>query len=197
MRSLRCEASQPETERTDPRRDDDPELPAHAGRVRLGRGHLKQVNAHLARKGLLLKRGSIVDATIIAAPSSTKNKEGERDPEMHQTKKGNQWHFGMKAHIGVDADSGLVHTVTTTPANGRRRRAKRSRHRAPIRPHDERWRALSEAIEGRLPPCARSASMLLGTLRVDRAGALLDDHSGGELWNAPGGGDEFALWVGN
>jgi IS5 family transposase len=78
---------------------------------------LKQVNAHLMRKGLLLKRGSIVDATIIAAPSSTKNAEGERDPEMHQTKKGNQWHFGMKAHIGVDADSGLVHTVTTTPAN--------------------------------------------------------------------------------
>ena len=78
---------------------------------------LKQVNAHLTRKGLLLKRGSIVDATIIAAPSSTKNAEGERDPEMHQTKKGNQWHFGMKAHIGVDADSGLVHTVTTTPAN--------------------------------------------------------------------------------
>ncbi len=59
---------------------------------------------------------SIVDATIIAAPSSTKNAEGERDPEMHQTKKGNQWNFGMKAHIGVDADSGLVHTVTTTAA---------------------------------------------------------------------------------
>jgi transposase, IS5 family len=78
---------------------------------------LKEVNAHLARKGLLLKRGSIVDATIIAAPSSTKNAEGKRDPEMHQTKKGNQWHFGMKAHIGVDADSGLVHTVTTTAAN--------------------------------------------------------------------------------
>lgn len=78
---------------------------------------LKQVNAHLARKGLLLKRGSIVDATIIAAPSSTKNAEGKRDPEMHQTKKGEQWHFGMKAHIGVDADSGLVHTVVTTPAN--------------------------------------------------------------------------------
>ena len=77
----------------------------------------KQVNAHLARKGLLLKRGSIVDATIIAAPSSTKNESGERDPEMHQTKKGNQWHFGMKAHIGVDAASGLVHTVTTTAAN--------------------------------------------------------------------------------
>jgi len=78
---------------------------------------LKQVNAHLSRKGLLLKKGSIVDATIIAAPSSTKNEQGERDPEMHQTKKGNQWHFGMKAHIGVDADSGLVHTVTTTAAN--------------------------------------------------------------------------------
>lgn len=78
---------------------------------------LKLVNAHLARKGLLLKRGSIVDATIIAAPSSTKNAQGQRDPEMHQTKKGNQWYFGMKAHIGVDADSGLVHTVTTTAAN--------------------------------------------------------------------------------
>ena len=78
---------------------------------------LSRVNAHLSRKGLLLKRGSIVDATIIAAPSSTKNAQGERDPEMHQTKKGNQWHFGMKAHIGVDADSGLVHTVTTTAAN--------------------------------------------------------------------------------
>ena len=76
-----------------------------------------RVNGHLTRKGLLLKRGSIVDATIISAPSSTKNAEGERDPEMHQTKKGNQWYFGMKAHIGADADSGLVHTVVTTPAN--------------------------------------------------------------------------------
>ena len=78
---------------------------------------LKLVNAHLSKKGLMLKRGSIVDATIIAAPSSTKNSSGQRDPEMHQTKKGNQWHFGMKAHIAVDADSGLVHTVTTTAAN--------------------------------------------------------------------------------
>ena len=78
---------------------------------------LRIVNALLARKGLMLKRGSIVDATIIAAPSSTKNAQGERDPEMHQTKKGNQWHFGMKAHIGVDADSGLVHTVVGTAAN--------------------------------------------------------------------------------
>ena len=78
---------------------------------------LSRVNAYLTRKGLLLKRGTIVDATIIAAPSSTKNAEGERDPEMHQTKKGQQWYFGMKAHIGVDVDSGLVHTVTGTAAN--------------------------------------------------------------------------------
>lgn len=78
---------------------------------------LEQVNAHLSRKGLMLKRGTIVDATIIAAPSSTKNEEKARDPEMHQTKKGNQWYFGMKAHIGVDTHSGLVHTVVTTAAN--------------------------------------------------------------------------------
>ena len=78
---------------------------------------LALVNKHLERQGLLLRRGSIVDATIISAPSWTKNDTGERDPEMHQTKKGNQWFFGMKAHIGVDVDSGLVHTVSTTPAN--------------------------------------------------------------------------------
>ena len=78
---------------------------------------LATVNAHLCKKGLMLKRGTMVDATIISAPSSTKNAEGARDPEMHQTKKGNQWYFGMKAHIGVDVDSGLVHTVTTTAAN--------------------------------------------------------------------------------
>src|SRR5690606_29557238 len=70
-----------------------------------------------AAKGLLLKNGTAIDATLIAAPSSTKNSSGERDPEMHQTKKGNQWHFGMKEHIGVDADSGLVHTVVGTAAN--------------------------------------------------------------------------------
>ena len=83
----------------------------------LGAEILGRVNGYLSRKGLMLKRGTIVDATIIAAPSSTKNAEGERDPEMHQTKKGNEWFFGMKAHIGVDVDSGLVHTVTTTAAN--------------------------------------------------------------------------------
>ena len=78
---------------------------------------LGTINAGLAQHGLMLKTGTVVDATIIAAPSSTKNKSCERDPEMHQTKKGNQWHFGMKAHIGVDADSGLVHTVIGTAAN--------------------------------------------------------------------------------
>ncbi len=75
------------------------------------------VNAKLIDRGLLLKAGTVVDPTLIAAPSSTKNNSGERDPEMHQTKKGNQWHFGMKAHIGADAVSGLVHTVTGTAAN--------------------------------------------------------------------------------
>ena len=83
----------------------------------LGVQILAAVNAKLIDRGLLLKTGTVVDATLIAAPSSTKNDKGERDPEMHQTKKGNQWHFGMKAHIGVDAESGLVHTVTTTAAN--------------------------------------------------------------------------------
>lgn len=78
---------------------------------------LATINAGLAQQGLMLKTGTVVDATIIAAPSSTKNKAGERDPEMHQTKKGKQWHFGMKAHIGVDVESGLVHTVIGTAAN--------------------------------------------------------------------------------
>ena len=71
----------------------------------------------LQRKGLMLKEGTMVDATIIDAPSSTKNEDGQRDPEMRQTKKGNNYYFGMKAHIGVDVDSGLTHTVVTTPAN--------------------------------------------------------------------------------
>jgi len=78
---------------------------------------LATVNATLSAKGLLLKQGTVVDATLIAAPSSTKNSTGTRDPEMHQTRKGNQWHHGMKAHIGTDADLGLVHSVTTTAAN--------------------------------------------------------------------------------
>ena len=76
-----------------------------------------EVNTLLAERGAFLREGTIVDATIIAAASSTKNKAKERDPEMHQTKKGNAWHFGMKAHIGVDLGSGLVHTVVGTAAS--------------------------------------------------------------------------------
>ena len=75
---------------------------------------LQTVNDLLTAKGLLLRQGTVVDATLIAAPSSTKNASGERDPEMKQSKKGQQWYFGMKCHIGVDADSGLVHTVRGT-----------------------------------------------------------------------------------
>ena len=76
-----------------------------------------EVKALLTERGLMMHQGTIVDATIINAPSSTKNEKKERDPEMHQTKKGNQWYFGMKAHTGVDKDSGLVHTVAVSAAN--------------------------------------------------------------------------------
>jgi IS5 family transposase len=78
---------------------------------------LRLVNDLLQAKGLMLRTGTAVDATLISAPSSTKNAEGERDPEMKQTRKGNNWYFGMKAHIGVDASSGLVHSVVGTAAN--------------------------------------------------------------------------------
>lgn len=78
---------------------------------------LQLINELLSTRGLMLKTGTAIDATLIHAPSSTKNSSGERDPEMHQTRKGNQWFFGMKAHIGVDADSGLVHSVAGTAAN--------------------------------------------------------------------------------
>ncbi len=77
----------------------------------------KEVNRWLSDAGIYLKEGSIVDATIIEAASSTKNKAKERDPEMHQTQKGKQWFFGLKAHIGVDARTGLTHSLSTTAAN--------------------------------------------------------------------------------
>lgn len=83
----------------------------------LGEAMFTVLNARLAAAGLMMRGGSIVDATIIAAPSSTKNTTGTRDPQMHQTKKGNQWYFGMKAHTGVDAGTGLVHSVTVTAAS--------------------------------------------------------------------------------
>ncbi|WP_410316387.1 IS5 family transposase [Klebsiella pneumoniae] len=83
----------------------------------LARQLFKTINRWLAEAGVMMTQGTLVDATIIEAPSSTKNKEHQRDPEMHQTKKGNQWHFGMKAHIGVDTKSGLTHSLVTTAAN--------------------------------------------------------------------------------
>ena len=86
-------------------------------RHELGKALFDEINAHLGSQGLRLREGSIVDASIIEAPSSTKNRTRERDPEMHQTKKGNQWHFGMKVHIGVDSKTGIVHSLSTTAAN--------------------------------------------------------------------------------
>ena len=83
----------------------------------LGGAMLDTVNRWLDRRGIRIATGTIVDATIIHAPSSTKNAKGERDPEMHQTRKGNQWYFGMKAHVGVDSKSGIVHSVCTTAAS--------------------------------------------------------------------------------
>ena len=83
----------------------------------LGRVLFESIKEHLAEQGLMLKEGTMLDASIIAAPPSTKNRTREGDPEMKQTKKGNQWSFGMKLHIGVDAQSGLVHSLATTSAN--------------------------------------------------------------------------------
>jgi IS5 family transposase len=86
-------------------------------RAKLGKVLLKAVNDHLRREGIKISNGTIVDATIIGAPSSTKNKDGKRDPEMHQTAKGKQWYFGMKAHIGVDSKTKLIHTILASAAN--------------------------------------------------------------------------------
>jgi len=83
----------------------------------LGQQIFETVKADLKQRGMDMKQGTIIDATLISAPSSTKNKTGKRDPEMHQTKKGNQWYFAMKVHIGVDKDSGLIHSIETTSAN--------------------------------------------------------------------------------
>jgi len=84
---------------------------------KLGTVIFTEINAHLQAQGLSVSSGTIVDASIISAPTAIKNKERKRDPEMHQTKKGNQWHFGMKLHIGVDSETGLVHSVVSTAAN--------------------------------------------------------------------------------
>ena len=86
-------------------------------RHELGHGLFEEIKSHLQEQGVRLREGTIVDATIIEAPSSTKNRSGQRDPEMRQVKKGNQYHFGMKLHIGVAAETGLVHSLSTTSAN--------------------------------------------------------------------------------
>jgi transposase, IS5 family len=86
-------------------------------RNKLGKKLLLSVNEHLNRNGIKISNGTIVDATIISAPSSTKNKDEKRDPEMHQTAKGNQWYFGMKAHLGVDSKTKLIHTILASAAN--------------------------------------------------------------------------------
>jgi len=86
-------------------------------RNKLGKTLLKAVNEYLRTNGIKIANGTIVDATIISAPSSTKNKDGKRDPEMHQTAKGQQWYFGMKAHVGVDSKTKLIHTVLASAAN--------------------------------------------------------------------------------
>ena len=86
-------------------------------RNKLGKTLLKAVNEYLRTNGIKISNGTIVDATIISAPSSTKNKEGKRDPEMHQTGKGREWYFGMKAHVGVDSKTKLIHTILASPAN--------------------------------------------------------------------------------
>ena len=97
---------------------DDPEVPAPAGGARARRRPVRGDKRASGVAWAQRRKGTIVDASIIEAPSSTKNAKRERDPEMHRTKKGNQWHFGMKAHIGVDAETGLAHSLETTPANG-------------------------------------------------------------------------------
>ena len=87
------------------------------GKHDLGQKIFEAVKAHLKSRGMAMKQGTIIDATLIAAPTSTKNKQGEREPKMHQTQKGNQWLYGMKVQISVDAESGLIHSLHTTAAN--------------------------------------------------------------------------------
>jgi len=93
------------------------QVSAFAGRRSTWEKILGTVNLHLQARGVRITTGTIVDATILHAPTSTKNREQQRDPEMHQTKKGNQWYFGMKAHVGVDSKTKIIHTAVATPAH--------------------------------------------------------------------------------
>ncbi len=115
----------------------------------LGGAMLKAVNQYLESRGMRITTGTIVDATIIHAPSSTKNRSGERDPEMHQTRKGKQWYFGLKAHIGVDSKQGHVHSVCTSAASVA------DKHMLPDLLHGEERKVWGE---GRSDPAGGSAS---------------------------------------
>ena len=132
----------------------------------LGAALLAEITRHLATRGVRLREGTIVDATIIDAPASTKNDAQQRDPEMHQVKKGNQWYFGMKAHIGVDAQTGLVHSVATTAARRgcggtRGIRAWRGARSTGAGPWTGRWRCgpgSGDAWRRAAPPPRRSSA---------------------------------------
>jgi IS5 family transposase len=115
----------------------------------LGRRLFDEVQQHLAAKGLKITTGTIVDATIINAPSSTKNAAKARDPEMRQTKKGNQWYFGMKAHFGIDSRTKLIHAVVATPANTADSRVLPDLHRRRSRPLATRRRYTCRRVECR------------------------------------------------
>lgn len=112
---------------------------------------LASVNDVLLAEGLLLEAGTVVDARLISAPSSTKNQSGERDPQMHQSKKGKQWYFGMKAHVGVDTDSRLVHTVRGTAGWQRTRRSSRRCSGCPTcgKPAKSCWHCMDKAVRKR------------------------------------------------
>src|SRR5208282_2070289 len=122
-------------------------------RNKLGKTLLKAVNDHLRRSGVKIANGTIVDATIISAPSSTKNKDGKRDPKMHQTAKGNQWYFGMKAHVGVDSKTKVIHTILASAANVHDREAlPHLLHGRETRVWgDQGYQGQSEAIHARAP----------------------------------------------
>ena len=141
---------------------------------RLGKALLKGVNEHLRRQGIKLSNGTIVDATIISAPTSTKNRDGERDPEMSQVAKGKEWYFGMKAHVGVDSRHKLIHTVQVSAANWADKEAL---------PHllrgtetkvwgDQAYHGQGEAIRAVAPQaqdCTNRRSRYRGAERIDHA----------------------------
>jgi IS5 family transposase len=147
------------------------------------------VNAGLRERGLRLSKGSVTDATIIAAPPSTKNRDNARDPEMHQTKKGNRWHFGMKAHIDADADSGLVHSLTCTAANVAdvNETAKRLHGEEAVVFADAGYTGAEPRAELKDRPVKWHIAMTRGRLKAMAEGALKDLTRRAERLKAPCG----------